>query len=93
MKYKHAALLLVVLLSGCATGVVQTDKDTYMTSKVSAAGAMGSPESLLADLYGEANQHCGSRGQAVQTLETKPEGGIPFVRAARASLTFKCVAK
>lgn len=88
-----AAVLLAVVLAGCATGVVQTDKGAFMASKTSAGGAFGDPQALLADLYVEANEHCGKTGQAVETIAANPEAGIPFVRPARTSLQFRCVAK
>lgn len=93
MQSRLGVLVSVVALAGCATGVVATDKGAYMTSKTSAGGAFGSSQALLAELYEEANQHCSKTGQAVETVTANPENGIPFVRPARASLHFKCVAK
>ena len=86
-------LLSSALFASCATGIVPTDKGAFMASKTSAGGAFGSPQSLLAELYEEANQHCAKSGQTVETIATNPENGIPFVRPARASLNFRCVAK
>ena len=85
--------LMRAALSGCATGVVPTDKGAFMASKTSAGGAFGDPQALLADLYVEANEHCGKTGQAVETIAANPEAGVPFVRPARTSLQFRCVAK
>jgi hypothetical protein len=82
-----------VLLASCATGIVATDKGAFMASKTSAGGAFGSPQSLLAELYEEANQHCAKSNQVVETIATNPENGIPFVRPARASLNFRCIPK
>jgi hypothetical protein len=93
MKPLFVLLLGALLLSSCATGIVPTDKGAFMASKTSAGGAFGSPQSLLAELYEEANLHCAKSGQAVETLGTNPENGIPFVRPARASLNFRCIAK
>jgi hypothetical protein len=93
MKKAFTVASLVALLSGCATGIVPTDKGVYMASKTSAGGAFGDPQGILADLYVEANQFCGKSGQVVETISTNPESGIPFVRSARASLNFRCVAK
>lgn len=87
------ATAVALLLVGCATGVVPTDKGAFMASKTSSGGAFGDPQGILADLYVEANAHCSKSGQVVETLSTNPEGGIPFVRAARASLHFRCVSK
>jgi hypothetical protein len=93
MKTIFGLLALITLLTGCATGIVQTDKGVYMSSKTSAGGAFGDPQAVLADLYSEANEFCGRSSQAVETISKNPEKGIPFVRSARASLQFRCVAK
>lgn len=93
MKRTAPTLLCTLVIAACATGVVQTDKGVYMTSKTSAGGAFGDPQALLADLYVEANQFCSRTGQAVETISANPEAGIPFVRPSRASLQFRCVAK
>ena len=93
MKKVVAAVALASLLIGCATGIVPTDRGAYMASKTSAGGAFGDPQGMLADLYAEANQFCGKSSQIVETIRTNPESGIPFVRPARASLNFRCVAK
>ena len=93
MSYRTNFLLsIVVLLSGCATGIIPTDKGAFMASKTSAGGAFGNPQSLLAELYVEANQHCGTLGKGVETTSTTVENGIPMIRTARASLNFRCVA-
>ena len=83
----------VICVSGCATGIVPTDKGAFMSQKSSAGGAFGDPQAVLADLYIEANDFCGKSGKAVETISTNPEKGIPFVRPARATLNFRCVAK
>jgi len=90
---RTVAVLMLAWLAGCATGVVQTDRGAFMASKTSAGGAFGDPQALLADLYVEANQHCERSGQAVETISTNPEAGVPFVRPARSSLHFRCAAK
>jgi hypothetical protein len=93
MKSYSVALLSLAFVAGCASGFVATDKGAYMASKTSVGGAFGDPQGLLADLYAEANQHCEKAGQAVETISSNPESGIPFVRPARAVLNFRCVAK
>lgn len=94
MSYKIFTLLpIVVLLSACATGIIATDKGAFMASKTSSGGAFGNPQSLLAELYEEANQHCSKSNQAVETTSTTVENGIVMLRTARASLNFRCVAK
>ena len=93
MKKIYWLLTVPTLLGGCATGVVETDKGVYMSSKSSAGGAFGDPKAVLADLYTEANEFCGKSQRTVATVSANPERGIPFVRPARASLEFRCVAK
>ena len=93
MNKTFVVTLVAMLVGGCATGIVPTDKGAFMASKSSAGGAFGDPQGLLADLYVEANEHCAKSGQVVETISTKPESGIPFVRPARASLNFRCVPK
>lgn len=91
MKTSYIALAITVLIFGCATGIVPTDKGEYMSQKTSAGGAMGDPQSVLADLYREANDFCSKTDKAVETISTNPEKGVPFVRPARATLNFRCV--
>jgi hypothetical protein len=93
MRQTFAIVSLAALVSACATGVVPTDRGAFMTSKSSAGGAFGDPQAVLADLYVEANDHCSKTGQVVETISSSPEKGIPFVRAARATLHFRCVSK
>lgn len=64
-----------------------------MASKTSSGGAFGNPQSLLAELYEEANQHCLQSKKAVETISTTVENGIVMLRTARASLNFRCISK
>lgn len=59
-------------------------------SENSIGGAFGDPQGVLADLYGEANVFCAKNDKVVETISTNLEKGIPFVRAARATLNFRC---
>lgn len=90
---KYLMLFLSLIVAGCASGIVPTDKGAYMTQKMSAGGAFGDPQSILADLYVDANKFCSDQGRSVETISSLPESGIPFVRAARATLNFKCIPK
>lgn len=90
----HSILCASFVVGGCAsTGVVQTDRGTYMISKQSAAGVFGTPDGVRADIYKEANEFCGRTGNAVETVNTEIKGAIPFVRTGSAMLQFKCVPK
>jgi hypothetical protein len=88
-----SVLIGTIILTGCATGIIPTDKGAFMSQKNSAGGAFGDPQSVLADLYREANDFCAKNNQVVETISSIPEKGIPFVRPARATLNFRCVAK
>lgn len=93
LKIISTAICAALILSGCATGIIQTDKDVYMSQKSSAGGAFGDPQGVLADLYVEANDFCAKSNKAVETISTNPEKGIPFVRPSRATLNFRCISK
>lgn len=88
------ASVATIALVGCSsTGVIPTDKDTYMISKQSAAGMFGTPEGVKADIYVEANEFCSKQGKAVETVNVQGKNAIPFTRQGSASLTFRCVPK
>lgn len=80
-----------LLLAGCAsTGVINTDKDTFMVSKQSAAGIFGTPGGVTADVYAEANAYCRQQGRVVETVNLDSKEAKPFVRTGSATLYFKC---
>lgn len=85
----RALLIPLVLLTGCATGIVPTDAGTYMIGKQ--GGMFVTQESTKAYVYAAANDFCSDKSMAVETVKVETRGPIPFVRAAEASLTFKCV--
>lgn len=94
MKITPLVLCTSLALAGCAsTGVVPTDRGTYMISKQSAAGVFGTPDGVRADIYTEANEFCARTGNAVETVNVEVKDAIPFVRMASAMLQFKCVPK
>jgi hypothetical protein len=85
------ALTVFLALGACSsTGVVQTDKDTYMVAKRSAQMGFGPADGVKAEVYQDANAHCSQQGKKVETvsIETTPSG---FARPAAASLQFRCV--
>lgn len=86
-------LAAVALLAGCASsGVVQTDPGVYMVAHKNNGGMFGNIEAVKADAYREAGEFCAKDGKVVQTVDSKAEGAIPFVRLGAASVTFRCVA-
>ena len=77
-------------LGGCsATGVVPMDAGTYMIVKKSPQVGFGPPVRIKADVYREANEHCGKDGKAVETIELK-ETDAGLAKSAVVSLTFSC---
>jgi hypothetical protein len=94
MASKYLATVLALGFAGCASsGIIPTGPDTYMVTKKSAGGLFTSGNAVLADLYIEANDYCGHRGQVVDTVNTNAQNAIPFARVPNAKLDFKCVAK
>ncbi|MEX8519885.1 MAG: hypothetical protein AB3X44_15345 [Leptothrix sp. (in: b-proteobacteria)] len=81
-----------VLLTACASsGVVQTDRDTYMVAMKNTGGVFGNIDKVKVDAYREAGEFCAKDGKVVETVSTTAEGAVPFVRMGGASVTFKCV--
>lgn len=85
--------LLCLLLVGCATnsGVVPAGGDTFVIAKQAATGFPGLG-TLKTDVLTEANQHCTTKGKAMQVVnstETQP----PYILGnyPRAEVTFRCV--
>jgi hypothetical protein len=82
-----------VALFGCAShsGVVPIGQDTYMMSKQAATG-FGGLGSLKAELFAEANQHCGSEGKRLQVVNTHENAG-PYILGnyPRAEIQYMCL--
>jgi hypothetical protein len=94
MKAVAIAIVSALVLTACASsGVIPTDKDTYMISKQSAAGAFGTAQGVKGDIYVEANEFCGKQNKSVETVNVEAKNAIPFARQGSASLTFRCVPK
>lgn len=92
--FHSSAVLLALVLAGCASsGPVQTGRDSWMITKQGAGRAFVTGDELKAEIYVEAGQHCSARGLVVDTVESSADNAIPFVRAARATLHFRCAAK
>ena len=90
MDRKLGGLILLVLAGCASTGVTPTGTDTFMVSKRSAQVGFGDPVGAKADVYRQANEFCGKRGQAIEEVDyqEQPSG---FGRPASASLEFRCV--
>ncbi|MCQ8104310.1 hypothetical protein NP590_09345 [Methylomonas sp. SURF-2] len=92
---KKIIVASALALTGCSTGIVSTDRDTYMV-------AHSQPFSLLfpllstdswekAKVYEEATDFCGDRKRNVETVDLKVRESRFFRKYARAELNFRCV--
>jgi hypothetical protein len=70
---------------------MQADRDTFIVSKQSTAGNVGTSSDVKADVYQAANEHCAKTGRAVETVSIDVLDAIPNMRAGNALLQFKCV--
>lgn len=90
---KNVALLLVVLLTSCASasGVVSMGNDRYFVSRQGATSFTGMA-SLRAEALQEAYAKCNVTGDAVEVLETT-ESQPPYLLGnyPRVDITFRCV--
>jgi hypothetical protein len=86
------SVFLLAGLAGCASsGVIPTGPDTYMLTKKGAGGVFTSGNEVLGDLYREASDFCGRRGQVVETVSTDAQNAIPFSHMPNAKLDFRCI--
>ena len=84
-------LLALGLIVGCAgTGIVPTGENEYMVSKTDIGDTWSDGSRVLAKLYREANDFCGSRNMFVERIEEEKADGRVFVRNASATLRFRC---
>jgi hypothetical protein len=92
MRYMASITVLVAALSfsGCGTGVVQMDRDSYMVSQTSTACGFASAAGSKAGVYREANQFCAAKGMQVSTISLTGRDGIIGARCAGADLIFRC---
>jgi hypothetical protein len=88
---RAAILVMLVLLAGCmSTKFAALPNDEYKISRMSDACAAGSPSSALDALRQEAVKFCAGRKETVVETSSSSEFGIPAVRCASATMTFKC---
>src|SRR3982750_2066139 len=86
--------ICALILAGCASsGVIPTGNNSYMITAKSAGGLFTNGNAVLGNLYKEANDFCGQRGQTVETLNTNAQNAIPFARMPNAKLDFRCAAR
>ncbi|MBL4801549.1 MAG: hypothetical protein JKY45_06615 [Emcibacter sp.] len=85
-------LTLALMISACAsTGVVPMGQDTYFIGKKDGSTGLGVSYKVKAAVYKEANDFCGAKSLAVETLEvvTTP---ARLAQLGSTELKFKCVA-
>lgn len=91
MKIKIAVAIAALLLAGCASSQFTVVGDNeYKVSKMSDACAAGSPSSALEALRQEALKFCAGRKETPVETSSSSEFGIPVIRCASATLTFRC---
>jgi hypothetical protein len=88
MKISYALLLL--MLSACSTGIVQTDAGIYMIARRSAQVGGGPPVHAQAKAYQTANDFCARQGRVVETIKLDTDDGT-FGHPGSVDLRFKCV--
>ncbi|MCL1127387.1 hypothetical protein [Shewanella surugensis] len=84
-------IMAIFLLSGCSSGVVKMERDSYMLSEKAGGCGFATGSGQEAEAYKKANKFCSKKGQQVETIYVAAKDGIPFVRCASAQLKFKCV--
>ena len=88
-----ATIAALALLAGCATSSqFSTVGEDFKLSKMSGGCAAGSPSAVLEDLRQEALKFCAGRKETPTEVTSTTEIGIPAIRCASASLTFRCKA-
>lgn len=87
-------LLLILLLSGCAThsGVIQDGKDTYIVM-VSGGNSFASAGQLKIDAYQEASAYCQKQDKQLESMSDKTIQAGVLANTSEAELKFKCINK
>jgi hypothetical protein len=94
MTRKMAVLASGVVLAACAsTGVVSTGDNEYMISKTDVGDTWHEGSKVLVKLYKEGNSYCAKKGLSLERISEETKDGQTFVRAASATLRFRCVAR
>jgi hypothetical protein len=96
MKTKSISLsiLIMVLLSGCATtttGPMPAGKNTYVMSRQEGAFPSGS-EPLMAEVLAEANIFCSNQDKEIKLINATENPG-PYILGnyPKATITFSCI--
>lgn len=91
MYKKLVALGGLVVLSGCASGIVPIGQDTYMMSDTG-AWSWSSGGNLKAGIYKEAYAFCQKQGKEMMPVNTSQKDG-GFSNFAHAEVQFRCLSK
>lgn len=83
--------MAIFLLSGCSSGIVKMDSDSYILSEKAAGCGFATGSGQEVEAYKKANKFCTKKGLQVETISVAAKDGIPFARCASAQLKFKCV--
>tara|TARA_R110001592_G_C13077223_1_gene742334 strand:+ start:1096 stop:1404 length:309 start_codon:yes stop_codon:yes gene_type:complete len=96
MKTKSISLsiLIMVLISGCATtttGPMPAGKNTYVMSRQEGAFPSGS-EPLMAEVLAEANIFCSNQDKEIKLINATENPG-PYILGnyPKATITFSCI--
>jgi hypothetical protein len=96
MKTKSISLsiLIMVLISGCATtttGPMPAGKNTYVMSRQEGAFPSGS-EPLMAEALAEANIFCSNQDKEIKLINATENPG-PYILGnyPKATITFSCI--
>ena len=88
---KRPAILLIILLSACASsGVVNLSSDRFLISKNTAKFGGGVSASAASEVSEEADEFCAKRGKKAETIDLKLTPGR-IGSMGNVSLQFKCV--
>lgn len=91
MKTKLSCALTILLLSGCASGIVPIGPDTYMMSDTG-AWSWSSGSNLKAGIYRDAYAFCLKKGKEMMPVSTD-QTDANFSTFAHAEVQFRCLAK
>jgi len=93
-KNINLSILIVLLISGCATtttGPMPAGKNTYVMSRQESAFPSGS-EPLMAEVLSESNIFCSNQDKEIKLINSTENPG-PYILGnyPKATITFSCI--
>lgn len=92
---KKILALLALALTGCSTGIVSMDKDTYMVARTQPVSfmfpLMSTDSWVKANAYKDASHFCSDVNRNVETLDFKVRESRFMQQNTRAELSFRCI--